>query len=333
MELFDKIYSCYYNVVRHILEQASLNPITKKEMEQLCRKYAYQESALAIVPKLTEDSWPLLQSLADESSWTTRLKNSPPVLPLTGLQKSWLKALLQDRRFQLFFPDEELEKIRCELKDVEPLYSENDFYYFDRYRDGDSYDTPEYREHFQTILRGLREGSILKVAYDSKKGRFHRLEVIPYQLQYSSRDDKFRVCCLQNHHGHFYKNTLLNIERIKDCELSGKQPPDDTELSSNLCFRPICKAKEPVLLQISGERNSLERCMLHFANYEKHTEYDEAKKCWLCSIFYDLADETELLIDVLSFGPVIRVLGPESFLEQIRDRVRRQHHLFYDPQI
>ena len=43
-----------------------------------------------------------------------------------------------------------------------------------------------------------------------------------------------------------------------------------------------------------------------------------------------MADETELLIEVLSFGPVVRVLGPESFLRQIRARVKRQHQLFYE---
>lgn len=84
-----------------------------------------------------------------------------------------------------------------------------------------------------------------------------------------------------------------------------------------------------MVLKISGERNSLERCMLHFANYEKHTEYDAEMKCWICSIHYDLADETELLIDILSFGPVVRVLGPSSFVRQIRKRVKRQHELFY----
>ena len=84
-----------------------------------------------------------------------------------------------------------------------------------------------------------------------------------------------------------------------------------------------------MVLKISGERNSLERCMLHFANYEKHTEYDEENGCWLCSIYYDSADETELLIDVLSFGPVVKVLGPESLLAQVKERVKRQHELLY----
>ena len=52
--------------------------------------------------------------------------------------------------------------------------------------------------------------------------------------------------------------------------------------------------------------------MLHFANYEKRTEYDEERGKWICSICYDKEDEPELLIDVLSFGPVVRVLGPEA---------------------
>ena len=69
--------------------------------------------------------------------------------------------------------------------------------------------------------------------------------------------------------------------------------------------------------------------MLHFANYEKHTEYDAENKCWICSIHYDLADETELLIDILSFGPVVRVLGLRPLYGRIPKRVKRQHELFY----
>lgn len=53
-------------------------------------------------------------------------------------------------------------------------------------------------------------------------------------------------------------------------------------------------------------------------------------KYWLCSIYYDTADETELLIDIsLSFGPVIEVLGPGHFRSMVKNRVKRQHELLY----
>ena len=327
MELFNEIYSCYYHTVRHILEEAAGHSVNMKEMEQICKNQAFQETALAVLPKLTKGEWPLLfPSKEHPGCYESALHFPPPELPLTALQMSWLAALIHDPRFRLFFTDEELKTLSESLKGFEPLYQQENFYYYDRFCDGDSYASPSYREHFQAILKALREHHILFIGYEGKKGICHSFEVIPYQLQYSSKDDKFRLCCLQLHRNTFSRSTILNLARIKDCHVTSKSCPPDLE---SRCFEPIQKASEPVVLKISGERNSLERCMLHFANYEKHTEYDAEMKCWICSIHYDLADETELLIDILSFGPVVRVLGPSSFVRQIRKRVKRQHELFY----
>ena len=319
MELFHEIYSCYIDVVRCILTEAEQSPVTAGRMEQLAAEKAFGESALAILPKLTGGDWPLLVPCGGDA-FRSRLTHTPHV-PLSTLQKSWLKALLADGRIRLFFSDAELEELKDMLGDVEPLYREEDFYYFDRYRDGDPIADTAYRLHFATILRALQENRILLVSYEGKQGPVS-LEAAPYQLQYSSKDDKFRLCCLKYSRGAFRLNTQLNLAKIRDCRLSSESCPAHT---AKYRFRPVSRAPEPVLLQISGERNSLERCMLHFASYEKHTEYEEERGCYLCSIYYDLADETELLIDILSFGPVVQVLGPESFLEQVRERVRRQH--------
>ena len=68
--------------------------------------------------------------------------------------------------------------------------------------------------------------------------------------------------------------------------------------------------------------------MLHFASYEKHTEYDEENGYWLCSIYYDSADETELLIDVL-FRARGKGTGAGILLAQVKERVKRQHELLY----
>ena len=312
-------------MVRHILDEAWQSPITRQDMEHICRAYGFQESALSIIPKLTDGTWALLEE-QDIHAFTSRLGHGVPAVPLTNLQKAWLKSLTQDHRFQLFFTDRQLELLDREWEGLPFLYREDDFYCYDRYRDGDSYGSLAYRKHFQAILKAIREERIILVAYEGKHGRIHAFEAAPYQLQYSSKDDKFRLCCLQFHRNTFSRGTILNLARIKDCRVTEKPCPADLEYR---CFKTCSEGSEPVVLEISGERNSLERCMLHFANYEKHTEYDGEKKCWICSIHYDLADETELLIDILSFGPVVRVLGPSSFVRQIRKRVKRQHELFY----
>ena len=326
-ELFDKLYGCYYQVVRRILEAAFKQPLSRREIEEICGIYGYQESALTISPALTGGVWPLLEPAPGNVYRPLLLHPESMKPPLTGLQKSWLKALLGDPRISLFLTDQELEAIHEELRDIEPLYHQKDFLYFDQYRDGDDYASPEYRARFHTILEALEQNKALMICYNGPRSSRMTLEAAPCQLQYSSKDDKFRLLVMKRSHGVFSRSTLLNLARMEDCRLLSSPVPGNI---NELRFTHILKAADPVVLKISGERNSLERCMLHFANYEKHTEYDEEQKAWICSIYYDLADETELLIEVLSFGPVVRVLGPEPFLAQIRRRVKRQHQLFYD---
>lgn len=100
MELFHEIYSSYINVVQCILTEAHQSPITLGRMEEIAAENAFAESALAILPKLTGDDWPLLTPCGDHT-FRSRLAH-PTHIPLSTLQKSWLKALLEDRRIRLF---------------------------------------------------------------------------------------------------------------------------------------------------------------------------------------------------------------------------------------
>lgn len=324
MELFEKIYGCYYQVVRKILTEASDHPITKKQMEDMSAQYGYQESALTIVPKLTGGGWTLL-SQDGKDAWNSLVPH-PPMEPLTSLQKAWIKSILSDQRICLFLEEKELKELELAFSDVEPLFSFENFHYYDRYQDGDAYDDSGYQERFRTILQAISEEKQLLITYSGKQNAEICYEAAPYQLQYSSKDDKFRLCCRWRGHRGFGRELVLNLGRMKTCQLSEHGIPPGLEKRR---FQPSQKSTEPVVIEISGERNSLERCMLHFASYEKHTEYQEESHTYLCSIYYDMADETELLIEILSFGPVIRVLGPESFVRQIRGRVKKQHDLFY----
>ena len=54
MELFDKIYGCYYHIIRRMLTAAADHPLTRQDMEDICRTLGFQESALAILPKIKD---------------------------------------------------------------------------------------------------------------------------------------------------------------------------------------------------------------------------------------------------------------------------------------
>jgi hypothetical protein len=109
----------------------------------------------------------------------------------------------------------------------------------------------------------------------------------------------------------------LNLARIKEVEKSDK-------VYNPEFYHKKGKYAKPLVIQINQGRNTLERCMLHFADMEKQTEYDEITNTYICKIFYDSSDETEVLVRVLSFGHFIKVLEPEHFLNQIKERIEKQ---------
>ena len=116
---------------------------------------------------------------------------------------------------------------------------------------------------------------------------------------------------------------VLNVGRIASVETSETTLPDTYQVrrtDANTQFRQVT-------IEITKERNAIERCMVHFAHFEKRTEYDESSDKYSCTIHYNVMDETEVLIRVLSFGPTIKVLGPEEFVREIKNRVKRQTEL------
>ena len=80
-----------------------------------------------------------------------------------------------------------------------------------------------------------------------------------------------------------------------------------------------------VTIKIHDERNALERVMLHFAHFEKQAEKLNRKN-YIVKIKYSHDEETDMVIRVLSFGPLIQVLEPESFRKKIVQRLKNQQN-------
>ena len=317
MDLFSEVYGCYYQVAADILRAA---PLSRRQVETLVGARGYGESTLQLVPKLLDqNAWPLLE---ERDGQLYPMLEHPPTLPVTALERAWLKALLGDPRIRLFLTDVPLAHLTEALSDVEPLYRQEDFLYFDRYLDGDNYADPGYRRRFQAILSALREGRFLHLAYAPPKSRLHLGDHRPLRLEYSAKDDKFRVYTAKVWHGAFQGYHILNLNRIRDVRPSTEHYDGRLDLEG---WRVRHRCAEPLLLRVTRERNGIERFMVEFSSYEKQSEYDGETKTCTVKLWYQRDDETEVLIRLLGFGPVVRVLGPERFVEQIRARVLRQY--------
>ena len=147
---------------------------------------------------------------------------------------------------------------------------------------------------------------------------------LPCRLEYSIKNDKFRLLTVNRTDRNGTHVEILNLDRMKEVTLLPEFA--DRLLDINESIRSSYY-KEPVRLRIHTERNALERTMLQFANYEKNTTKIN-DNTYECLIYYNEKMETELLIEVLSFGPMLEVLGNEHFLKQIRQRLYRQKRLW-----
>lgn len=322
MELFSEIYSCYYSVVARILQSA---PLTKAQIDILIREHAFYESSLYLMPKLCkEGAWRLLEE--QQNHYYSILKNTSQ-MPITLLEKRWLKSLLFDPRIQLFLDSYDICTLSEKLSDVSPLYDKRYFHKFDIYNDGDDYENPLYQKQFKQILNALRKNQILELTYDSpQKKHFSTFECLPIRLEYSQKNDKFRAFCVIDidYCMQPYHFTIVNLTRIKSIRETNKTCENPPDIAEFLCWK---RSNEPITLTISSKRNGIERFMMEFASYEKQTEFDESLGICTASLWYDKTDETEILIKLLSFGPVITVTGPQNFLQLLKKRINKQFEL------
>ena len=296
--IFSELYSAYYNTVAAIISGILNGEHSEQELQKIVVDRAFGESVLTILPSLKSEKWQLVHS-----DMTTKLEHKPTI-PLTLLQKRWLKAISLDPRVKLFgvdFP---------ELEDVEPLFTSADYYIYDQYNDGDPFEDAQYIRNFRIILEAIRKRAQIKFDMINRRGNVMFVRCRPLRLEYSEKDDKFRVVTAG-----WRAVSVVNLAKIRACAY-------DTG------YRRVSSREKPVVydtitVKIRDERNAMERFMLHFAHFEKQAEKLD-KKHYLVKIKYAHDDESEMVIRILSFGPMIEVQEPEPFRKLVIEKLEKQ---------
>ena len=295
--IFNEIYSAYYNAVAKIITSILSGNCDEKTINKIVSEHAFGESMLTVLPSLKSEKWQLVKS-----DMTTPLQHAP-TMPLTLTQKQWLKAISLDPRIKLFGVEFQ------GIEDVEPLFTSADYYIYDKYSDGDPYEDEEYIERFRTILTAIKTRQNIKIEMTNRKGNTVYSRCVPERLEYSEKDDKFR---LVTSGCRFIKT--INISRLTKCRIYN----GETIIKST----PPTPTYEWITLKVKDERNALERCLLHFAHFEKRAE--RVDNYYLLHIKFNHDDEPEMVIRILSFGPMVEVLESESFKKLIIDKLKSQ---------
>ena len=168
----------------------------------------------------------------------------------------------------------------------------------------------EYIKKFRVILEAMRQGTQIKFEMTNRFGKPMFIRCHPLRLEYSEKDDKFRVVT-----SGWHAISTVNISKMRSCvHYTGEKTLEGAEREA---------VYDTITLKVLDERNALERVMLHFAHFEKQVEKLD-KNHYLLKIKYASADETEMVIRTLSFGPLVEVIGSESFKKLFIEKLKKQ---------
>ena len=296
--IFSELYSAYYNAIASIIAEVIEGEHSEKELQKVVSERAFGESVLTIMPSFKSEKWQLVHP-----DMTTALEHKP-TMPLTTLQKQWLKAITLDPRMKLFgveIPG---------LEGVEPLFTQEDYHVYDKYSDGDPFEDEEYIRQFRVILEAMRKGTQIKFEMTNRFGKPMFIRCHPVRLEYSEKDDKFRLVTAG-----WRSVSTVNLAKIRACVHYTGEKPLDNEVREKLY--------DIITLKVTDERNALERVMLHFAHFEKQAEKLD-KNTYLLKIKYAHDDEPEMVIRILSFGPLVEVIGSENFKKLVIEKLKKQ---------
>ncbi len=297
--LFSEIYSCYYNTVAKIIFAAAEGNMDSRKLREIVRENAFAESGIDIPEALYSGRWPLLLPCNESVLY------SAPEMPLTEIEKRWLKSLVEDPRAKLFDID-----VRG-LENVEPLYPSDTFVRFDVFGDGDPFESPSYIENFRKILSAVRKGSQIEVEFTDGKGVACRRICEVDNLEYSIKNDRFRMIASCDR-----GNITINLASVVSCK----------EVSTPENLPELKREKREILAELTDENNALQRAMISFSYLEKETSKTDDMHYRLKLRYYE-EDEAEILIQVLSFGTSLRVISPDDFVRKIKDRIEKQRSI------
>ena len=112
---------------------------------------------------------------------------------------------------------------------------------------------------------------------------------------------------------------LANLERIQIIRVLSCPPDRGKEY---LDMAEAMKNRK-VWLEISCEKNGLERCCAVFSGYDREIEYPVKNGKIQMTLRYYAFDEAQIIQEILALGNYVRVIGPDAVKDQVIMEIKK----------
>ena len=312
MELNHEYQNMYIRGIIHAINQAvEMGSISTVDFEDIVYDTAHDPRHL-IGREFLEA---VMQSELFDHSKKYRLKPVLPVkivLPPTFAELQWLRHALKSPLAALFMDEPERRKLSCLLEQLElPDIM--------KHMDTFGHAEPQMPDisMFRTVLNAIREHRYLRITNHAENGDIYAdRTVMPMKLEYEAASGRWFLSFCEPDAARPIKASLSALSDVQQGDVIPEQlRPDLKELMQ-------AKKQEPILMRVSPERNTPNRAIRFFAQYDTIAE-QQPDGGLLMQIRYYRFDTERLLRQIISFGPFVQVLAPEPIVERMREYLKK----------
>lgn len=336
MELFSEVKNRYFQLIFRIINECAggkakseiLRIVDEGEFEQKVIGKNQQSFADFILNRCgSDENFNLLTEKAGMFYPSIENTGNPPLpVRLSKLEKAWLKALLEKDGVKMVLSKDTLNKLQKELDNFETPIKNEYFEFTNKIELPAIVDQEVYEKNFRLILDALIHEKPIRYSNTDKKGNVYSNKLaLPVSIEYSMRDGRFRVSMYSLDDN---RPIMANIFTLSDIRVVDEEVSMDRETAKKLLFEQKY-SEEPVILEVTDKKAAMERCFMCFSGMER-TARGLGNNKYEIRLNYYLFEEENLIRDILSLGPYVRVVSPQRIADEIVTRVKKSICLYND---
>ena len=232
---------------------------------------------------------------------------------MTAAEKIYLKGILNSRYAHIILDKSTIEEILQCLEGVPDIGFDNILRFSGMKRRECL--TDEEIDNIRITLRAIKENKALKYSNKAKNGMIFKDRLcFPVRIEYSVMKDEFSASVWsaeENRPVRLLLSTLYDVE-LSDVVWEEKLSPQEM-MEKHL-------KTEPLIVEVTNDRNTIERFQFTFSMYDKRTEMTEDNKARIEISYYDF-DKYEIINNIMSFGKTVKILSPNEMIDILKGRL------------
>jgi len=329
MELFNEVKNRYFQLVFRIINECAdgklksdvLKLIDEGEFEQKVIGKNQQSFADLVLNRCDEDE--NLNLLKEKEGLFYPAFNDAGKLPIpvrfTNIEKAWLKAILEVDGVRMILSNETIDKLKKELGDVDTPIKKEYFELTNTIKLPQLDNKEKYVQNFKIILEALMNEKPIRYSNTDKYGNVYSDKLaVPVGIEYSMRDARFRLSlyCLDDK-----RPIMANIFSLSDVRIVDEEVGINREAAKKILFEQKY-SEEPVVLEVTDKKAAMERCFMCFSGMER-TARSLGNNKYEIRLNYYLFEEDNIVRSIISLGPYVKVLSPQSIADKVIDKVKK----------